>query len=65
MLFLTLSNADMQFVEKELKWKSYTTAEVSPVTKMVELIDRREFAVEALNLNAETFEVHLSFSIKN
>ena len=27
MPFLTLSNADIQFVEKELTWRSYTVAE--------------------------------------
>ena len=33
MLFLTFSNADVQFVEKELIWKSYTTAKALPTTK--------------------------------
>ena len=33
MPFLTLSNADVQFVEKELTWRSYTTAEALPTTK--------------------------------
>ena len=32
MPFLTLSNADVQFVEKELTWRSYTTIEALPTT---------------------------------
>ena len=35
MPFLTLSNADVQFVEKELTWRFYTTAEALPTTKRV------------------------------
>ena len=33
MLFLTLSNVDVQFVEKELIWRSYITAEALLTTK--------------------------------
>ena len=64
MPFLTLSNADVQFVEKELTWRSYTTAEALPTTKRVELIDKKEFAKAALDKNSETFVVHVaSFSL--
>ena len=41
--FLTLSNADVQFLEKKLTWRSYTTAKALPTTKQVELIDKKEF----------------------
>ena len=60
MPFLTLSNADVQFVEKELTWRSYTTAEALPTTKRVELIDKKEFAKAALDENSETFVVHVA-----
>ena len=33
MPFLTLSNANVQFVEKELTWRSYTTTEAPLITK--------------------------------
>ena len=56
MLFLTFNNANIQFAEKELTWRSYTTAEALPTTKRVELIDKREFAKAA----SETFEVHVA-----
>ena len=60
MPFLTLSNADIQFLEKELTWRSYTTAKALPTTKRVELIDKKEFVKAALNENSETFVVHVA-----
>ena len=60
MPFLTLSNADVQFVEKELTWRSYTTAEALPTTKRVELINKKEFAKAALDENSETFVIHVA-----
>ena len=60
MPFLTLSNADVQFVEKELTWRSYTTAEALPTTKRVELINKKEFAKAALDEKSETFVVHVA-----
>ena len=53
MPFLTLSNADIQFAEKELTWRSYTVAEALPTTKRVEIIDKKEFAKAALDENVE------------
>ena len=60
MPFLTLSNADVQFVEKELTWRSYTTAEALPTTKRVELINKKEFAKTALDEKSETFIAHVA-----
>ena len=60
MPFLTLSNADVQFVEKELTWRSYTTAEALPTTKRVELINKKEFAKAALDEKSETFVAHVA-----
>ena len=60
MPFLTLSNADVQFVEKELTWGSYTTAEALPTTKRVEIIYKKEFAKAALDENSETFVVYVA-----
>ena len=59
-LFLTLSNADVQFVEKELTWRTYITAKALPTTKRVELINKKEFAKAALDENSETFVVHMA-----
>ena len=60
MPFLTLSNADVQFAEKKLTWRTYTTEEALPTTRRVEIIDRKEFAKAALDENVEAFVVHVS-----
>ena len=60
MPFLTLSNTDVQFVEKKLAWKSYTTAEALPTAKQVELINKKELAKMALNEKSESFVVHVA-----
>ena len=64
MPFLTLSNTNVQFVKKELTWRSYTTAKALPTTKWVEFINKKKFAKAALDENSETFVVHVaSFSL--
>ena len=60
MLFLTLSNADVQFVEKELTWRTYTTAKSLPTTKRVELINKKEFVKAVLDENSKTFVVYVT-----
>ena len=60
MPFLFLSNADVQFAEKELTWRTYTTEEALPTIRRVEIIDRKEFAKAALDENVEAFVVHVS-----
>ena len=61
MLFLTLSNTDVQFIEMELTWRFYTTAKALPTTKRVELINKKEFAKAALDKKSETFVIHVVF----
>lgn len=58
-LFLTLSNVDIQFAEKKLTWRSYTAAEALPTTRRMELIDKKQFAKAALDENVEAFVVHV------
>ena len=60
MSFLTLSNTDIQFAEKELTWRSYIAAEALPTIKWVELNDKKEFAKAALDENVEAFVVHVT-----
>ena len=59
MPFLTFSNADIQFVEKELTWKTYTTAKALPTTKRVEFIHKMEFDKVVLDEKSETFVVYV------
>ncbi len=60
MPFLTMSNTDIDFQARNLQWRSYTTREVLPTTRRVELIGKKEFAATALNLEHEAFVVHIA-----
>lgn len=44
MLFLTFSNMNIQFVEREIVWRDYTIAESLRTIRMVDLIDKKDFA---------------------
>ena len=59
MPFLTLSNADIKFAQKELTWRSYTVAEALLTTKRVEIIDKKKFTKAVLDENVEAFVVHV------
>ena len=54
---LTLSSADIRFAERELVWRTYSAAEAWPTTQRVEIIDKKVFAVAALNEDDKTFVV--------
>ncbi len=41
MLFLTISNPDVDFQARDLQWRSYTTGEVLLTTRQVELIGKK------------------------
>ena len=58
--FLTLSNADVQFVEKELTWRSYSTAKALPIIKRVELNNKKEFAKATLDKNSKTLVIYMA-----
>ena len=60
MPFLFLSGADVDFSGRELRWKTYTTKEVLPTTRRVELVGKKEFAAAALDPEHETYVVHVA-----
>ena len=60
MLFLTLSNIDVDFSGWELRWRIYTTKEAVLTTKRIELVDKKEFAAAALDLEYETYVIHVA-----
>ena len=60
MPFLTLSGANVDFSGRDLRWRTYTTEEVLPTTKRVELVGKKEFAAAALDLEYETYVVHVT-----
>ena len=49
MPFFTLSGVDVDFLGRELWWKTYTTEEALPTTRRVELVGKKEFAAATLN----------------
>ena len=60
MPFLTLTGADVDFLGRELRWRTYTTQEALPTTRRVEQVEKKEFAAAALDPEHETFVVHVA-----
>ena len=59
MPFLTLSSADVDFLGRELWWKTYSTEEALPTTKRVKLVGKKKFTAAALDLEHEIYVVHV------
>ena len=57
MAFLTFNKADIWFIEQELVWRTYMAVKALLTTRRVEIIDKKEFAVAALNIDNKTFVV--------
>ena len=60
MPFVIFSDTNVQFEEKQLKQKSYTTSEALPTIKRVELINKKEFMATVLDENTKIFVVHVA-----
>ena len=60
MPFLKISNADMSFGKGTLTWKTYTINKALPTTEQVQIIDKKDFIIAALDANSETFVVHVA-----
>lgn len=59
--FLFFSNINIEFSElRKLICRFYTTTKTLPTTSQIELINRREFAILALDDNLENFIVHIA-----
>ena len=61
MPFLKISNADVSFGEGTLTWKTYTTNKALPTTERVQIIDKKDFVIAALDADSKTFVVHVAF----
>ena len=57
--FFTLSGVDIDFLGRELRWRTYIIEEAFPTTRRVEIVGKKEFAAAALNLEYETYVVHV------
>ena len=60
MPLLTFSRADVWFAERKFVWKTYTAVETIPMTRKVEIINKTEFVVAALNPDNRIFAVHIA-----
>ncbi len=59
-LFLTMSNADVDFKARNLQWRFYIIIEILSTTQKVELIGRKEFSVADLNSDYKAFIVQIA-----
>ena len=60
MVFLIVSNADIQLAEKELTWKIYIPKKALPITCRVQFLRQKKFAKTVVDENIEVFVVHIS-----
>ena len=58
--FLTLSGTNVNFLGRELRWRTYTIEEALLTTRCIELVGKKEFAVIALEPKSETFVVYVA-----
>ncbi len=65
MLFLTMSNAHVDFQARDLKWRFHTTGNVLPTTRRVDLIGKKKFVIAALDPEHEVFIVYVAALSKN
>ena len=64
MPFFIFSRTDIRFAKQKFVWRTYKAAKTLPTIRKVEIIDKREFVVAALNANEETFIVHIAVLAK-
>ena len=60
MFFLKISNVDVLFGKKTLTWRTYTTHKALLTTKQVQIINKKDFIIVALDANSETFVMHMA-----
>lgn len=60
MLFLKLSNLNVLFYKKTLTQRTYTTNKAIPITKQVEIINKRDFIIAMLDTNSKAFVIHVA-----
>ena len=60
MLFFTLSSADIDVLDQDLRWRTYINEEAFPTTRCIELVRKIEFAVVVLDPKHETFIIHVA-----
>ena len=61
MPFLILSSANVNFLDRELRWRIYTIEKALPTTRHVNLLGKKEFAAAAFDPEYETFVIYIIF----
>ena len=59
MPFLILSGADVDFLGRELRWRTYSTEKDISTTRRVKLVGEKAFAAATLDPEHETYVVHV------
>ena len=59
MFFLKLSNTNVLFNKKILIWRTYTINKNLLIIKQVQIIDKKNFVITALNANSEMFVIYI------
>ena len=57
--FLILSSADIDFLGREFRWRTYITKKALLTTKRVKLVGKKEFAITTLDSEHKTYIVHV------
>lgn len=60
-LFLTLSNININFINKKLKQYLYIIVKVMLIIKKIELIKNKKFIVIVFNVNNKIFLIYIIF----
>ena len=60
MLFLKLNNANMSFGKGALMWRTYITNKAFSTIKQVQIIDKKDFIILALDANSKTFVIYVA-----
>ena len=58
--FLKFNNTNVLFGKKTLTWRTYITNKALPSTKQVQIINKKDFVIAALDANNETFMIHVA-----
>ena len=60
MLFFVFSSANIDFLDWELCWRTYITEKTLLTSRCVKLMEKKEFAAAALDLEYKTFVIHVT-----
>ena len=60
MPFLKFSNADILFREEILMWRIYTTNKALPIIERVQIIDKKDFVIAALDVDSKMFVMYVA-----